>query len=44
MMQDTIGGLIRQQGQLGERMFLVIDDQRICYGDAEARSRRIARR
>lgn len=42
MMQETIGGLIRQQGQLGERMFLVIDDQRICYGDAEARSRRIA--
>ena len=39
---DTIGGLIRTQGRFGDRSFLVADHKRLSYGEAEARSRRIA--
>ncbi len=39
---DTIGGVIRAQSQLGDRPLVVIDHSRISYGDAEARSRRVA--
>ncbi len=42
MTPDTIAKLIREQGRLGDRCFLVADDQRLSYGEAEARSRRIA--
>jgi acyl-CoA synthetase (AMP-forming)/AMP-acid ligase II len=42
MMHDTIGELIRAQAQLGTKNFVVIDDTRISYADAEARSRTVA--
>lgn len=42
MIHQTIGGLIRSQGELGTRPFLVVDGMRLTYGQAELRSRRIA--
>ena len=42
MIPETIGALIRAQGELGKRGFLVVDDQRLSYGSAETRSRRLA--
>lgn len=42
MTPETIGGLIREHGEFGTRGFLVVDDKRLTYGEAEARSRRIA--
>lgn len=38
----TIPALIRARGSLGSRTFLVADADRLTYGEAEARSRRIA--
>jgi acyl-CoA synthetase (AMP-forming)/AMP-acid ligase II len=42
MTPDTIPALIRARGQLGEHIFLVADNLRLSYCDAESRSRRIA--
>jgi acyl-CoA synthetase (AMP-forming)/AMP-acid ligase II len=42
MHTDTIAGILRTQATLGERPLLVVDEQRITYAEAEARSRRIA--
>jgi acyl-CoA synthetase (AMP-forming)/AMP-acid ligase II len=42
MNSDTIAGLLHQQATLGEKPFLVVDAARLTYGEAEARSRRIA--
>lgn len=42
MSAETIGALIRTQGRLGERCFLVADEQRLTYAEAEARSCRLA--
>ena len=39
---DTIASVIRARGRLGDRMFLVTDGDRLSYGEAEARSRRLA--
>jgi acyl-CoA synthetase (AMP-forming)/AMP-acid ligase II len=42
MTPQTIGALLRQQAALGDKTFLVVDEARLSYGDAELRSRRIA--
>jgi acyl-CoA synthetase (AMP-forming)/AMP-acid ligase II len=39
---DTIGGVIRAHGELGDKPFVTIDQIRITYGEAEQRSRRLA--
>lgn len=42
MTEDTIGGLVRKQARIGDRSFLVVDDRKLSYADAERRSRAIA--
>ena len=42
MTPETIPALIRARGRLGERGFLVADNERLSYGEAEARSRQLA--
>ncbi len=42
MNSDTIGALIRMQGRLGSKPLVVVDSKRLSYGEAEARSRRVA--
>ena len=42
MTGETVGALIRARGELGERIFLVVDENRLSYHDADVRSRRIA--
>ena len=39
--EDTIGELIRARAALADKPLVTIDDKRLTYGDAEARSRRI---
>ncbi|MCB2048019.1 MAG: acyl--CoA ligase [Novosphingobium sp.] len=42
MNPDTIAGVLAQQAGLGDKVFVVIDDDRLTYADAEARSRKVA--
>jgi acyl-CoA synthetase (AMP-forming)/AMP-acid ligase II len=39
----TLPRLLRRQAKLGDHILAACDDQRISYGEAEARSRRLAR-
>ncbi len=42
MIRETIGAVIRERGKLGDHAFVVVDDKRLTYGEAESRSRRLA--
>jgi acyl-CoA synthetase (AMP-forming)/AMP-acid ligase II len=42
MSADTIAQVLEAQAALGDKVFVVIDDDRLTYADAEARSRRLA--
>lgn len=42
MEPGTIGGLLNKQAKLGEKCFLVVDAARLTYGEADAKSARIA--
>ena len=42
MSAETIAAVLEEQAALGDKTFLVIDDDRLTYAGAEARSRRLA--
>jgi acyl-CoA synthetase (AMP-forming)/AMP-acid ligase II len=42
MSEDTIASVIRAQGRLGDRVFVTADADRLTYGEAELRSRKLA--
>jgi acyl-CoA synthetase (AMP-forming)/AMP-acid ligase II len=42
MSADTIAPVLKAQAALGDKVFVVIDDDRLAYAEAEARSRRLA--
>ncbi len=42
MSEDTIASVIRAQGRLGDRVFVTADADRLTYGAAELRSRKLA--
>lgn len=42
MSADTIAAVLEEQAALGDKVFVVVDDDRLTYAEAEARSRRLA--
>lgn len=42
MSAETIGALLKEQAALGDKVFVVIDEDRLTYAGAEERSRRLA--